>query len=99
LLAGGVRIYAQHHALLHAKTAVFDTAHSMVGSANLDMRSFLHNNEINVAIVGRAFARQLEQVFVGDLEQARELDLQQWRKRPWHQRMKEVGSRLLSYWL
>lgn len=99
LLAGGVRIYEQRHALLHAKTAVFDTALSMVGSANLDMRSFLHNNEINAAIVGRSFAQQLEQAFERDLRQARELDLEQWRQRPWRQRMKEVGSRLLSYWL
>jgi cardiolipin synthase len=99
LLAGGVRIYEQRHALLHAKTAVFDTALSMVGSANLDMRSFLHNNEINAAIVGRTFAQQLEQVFERDLGQARELALEQWRKRPWSQRLKEAGSRLLSYWL
>jgi cardiolipin synthase len=99
LLAGGVHIYEQRQALLHAKTAVFDTTLSMVGSANLDMRSFLHNNEINAAIVSVAFAQRLEQVFERDLEQARELNLQQWRKRPWRQRMKEVGSRLFSYWL
>lgn len=63
LLAGGVRIFEQRHALLHAKTAVFDTALSIVCSANLDMRSFLHNNEINAAIVWRSFAQHMEQVF------------------------------------
>lgn len=99
LLAGGVRIYEQRHALLHAKTAVIDGALSMVGSANLDMRSFLHNNEINAAIVSTAFGQQLEQVFERDLGQARELHLDEWRQRPWPQRLKELGSRLFSYWL
>lgn len=99
LLAGGVRIYEQRNALLHAKTAVLDGALSMVGSANLDMRSFLHNNEINAAVVSSAFAQQLEQVFERDLAQARELHLEQWRKRPLRERLKEVGSRLFSYWL
>src|SRR5262249_48947359 len=57
LLAGGVRIYERRYALLHAKTLVVDTALSMVGSANFDMRSFLHNNEVNAVIVGTEFAQ------------------------------------------
>jgi cardiolipin synthase A/B len=99
LLEGGVRIYEQRHALLHAKTAVLDGALSMVGSANLDMRSFLHNNEINAVIIGSSFAKQLEQVFQRDLAHAEELTLEQWRKRPLAQRLKEFGSRLFAYWL
>ena len=61
LLAGGVRIYEQRDALLHAKTLVIDSALSMVGSANFDMRSFLHNNEVNAVVVGSDFARRMEQ--------------------------------------
>ena len=99
LLAGGVRMYEQPYALLHAKTAVIDTALSMVGSANLDMRSFLHNNEVNAVVVGSAFARQLEQLFERDLQNTRELELQQWRKRSLGEKLKEVGSSLFSYWL
>jgi cardiolipin synthase len=99
LLSGGVRIYEQRYALLHAKTAVIDTALSMVGSANLDMRSFLHNNEVNAVIVGTAFARQLEQMFERDLKDTRELKLAEWRKRPLSDKLKELGSSLFSYWL
>lgn len=99
LLEGGVRIYEQRHALLHAKTAVVDGAVSMVGSANLDMRSFLHNNEINAVIIGAAMAEQLENVFERDLADAHELSLEEWRKRSFGQRLKEMGSRLFSYWL
>ena len=99
LLAGGVRIYEQRYALLHAKTAVIDTALSMVGSANLDMRSFLHNNEVNAVVVGSEFARRMEQVFERDLKDSRELDLKSWRQRPFTDKLKEFSSSLFSYWL
>lgn len=99
LLSGGVRIYEQRYALLHAKTAVIDTALSMVGSANLDMRSFLHNNEVNAVIVGTGFAQRLEQTFERDLKDSKELQLEQWRKRPWLNKLKEMGSSLFGYWL
>ena len=79
LLSGGVRIFEQRYALLHAKTAVIDGALSMVGSANLDMRSFLHNNEVNAVVVGSSFAAKLEAVFERDLKDTRELDLKTWR--------------------
>ena len=67
LLEGGVRIYEQRYAMLHAKTMVIDTALSMVGSANFDIRSFLHNNEVNAVIVGSEFAERMEALFDRDL--------------------------------
>ncbi|HEY5807397.1 MAG TPA: phospholipase D-like domain-containing protein, partial [Povalibacter sp.] len=99
LLSGGVRIYEQRYALLHAKTAVIDSALSMVGSANLDMRSFLHNNEVNAVIVGSDFAARLEKVFERDLRDTRQLNLERWRQRPFMDKLKETGSSLFSYWL
>jgi cardiolipin synthase len=99
LLEGGVRIFEQRYALLHAKTAVVDTALSMVGSANLDMRSFLHNNEVNAIVIGADFARKLETVFERDLRDTRELQLSSWRDRPLLEKLKEFGSSLFSYWL
>jgi cardiolipin synthase len=99
LLAGGVRIYEQRYAMLHAKTMVIDTALSMVGSANFDIRSFLHNNEVNAVIVGSEFAERMEALFDRDLRDTRELQLTAWRKRPWLDRFKEFTSSLFSYWL
>jgi cardiolipin synthase len=99
LLAGGVRIYEQRYALLHAKTMVIDTSLSMVGSANFDIRSFLHNNEVNAVIVGSEFGERMEALFERDLRDTRELKLQDWRKRPWLDRFKEFTSSLFSYWL
>jgi len=99
LLEGGVRIYEQRYALLHAKTAVIDSALSMIGSANLDMRSFLHNNEVNAVVIGAEFARRLERLFERDLVDSRELSFNAWRKRPFSDKLKEFGSSLFSYWL
>jgi cardiolipin synthase len=99
LLAGGVRIFERRDVLLHAKTLVADTALSMVGSANFDMRSFLHNNEVNAVIIGGRFARYMERLFERDLRSAHELKLERWRKRPLLEKLKEFGSRLFSYWL
>ena len=61
-----MRIYEQRYAMLHAKSMVIDTALSMVGSANFDMRSFLHNNEVNAVIVGSEFAQRMEALFERD---------------------------------
>ncbi len=99
LLAGGVRIYEQRYAMLHAKSMVIDTALSMVGSANFDMRSFLHNNEVNAVVVGSEFAQRMESLFERDLRDTRELELKTWRQRPWLDRFKEFASSLFSYWL
>ena len=99
LLEGGVRMFEQSHALLHAKTLVIDGALSMIGSANFDMRSFLHNNEVNAVVVGSDFARRMEGQFGKDLQATRELTLERWRQRPAADKLKEFASSLLSYWL
>jgi cardiolipin synthase A/B len=99
LLAGGVRIFEQREALLHAKTLVADTALSTVGSANFDMRSFEHNNEVNAVVVGSDFARRMESLFERDEANAHELDLESWRHRPTADKFKEFASGLFSWWL
>jgi cardiolipin synthase len=99
LLSGGVHIYEQRYAMLHAKSMVIDAALSMVGSANFDVRSFLHNNEVNAVIVGSEFAERMEALFQRDLGDTRELQLESWRQRPWLDRCKEFTSSLFSYWL
>lgn len=99
LLENGVLIYERNDALVHAKTAVIDGIWSTVGSANLDYRSFLHNDEANAMILDRGFARRMEALFRADLEQAQRIELAQWRQRPWLQRLKERISLLFEYWI
>jgi cardiolipin synthase len=97
LLAAGVKVYESQEQILHAKTMVVDGYWSTVGSSNLDYLSFLHNHEANAVILGAAFATQLEDVFLADLEHAKRIDAQQWTERSLWQRAKELGSYLIRY--
>lgn len=99
LLRAGVRIYERRNALLHAKTAVIDGVWSTVGSSNMDFRSFLHNDEMNVIVLGSDFARQMRGMFQGDLEESVEIDLPAWRNRSPLDKFKEGIARLWEYWL
>jgi len=99
LLKAGVRIYENPNDLLHAKTAVMDGVWSTVGSSNLDYRSFLHNDEINAFILGGDFGQKMEAQFEKDLESAREITLDQWRDRPFWQKVREKLSWTVEYWL
>ena len=99
LLEAGVRIFERTDALLHAKTAVVDGVWSTVGSANLDMRSFVHNDEVNAVVVGSSFGAEMEDLFLRDCGKAREITLKDWQQRSWLERLKEFVSRRLNYWL
>lgn len=99
LLRAGVRIYERHDAMLHAKTAVIDGVWSTVGSANMDMRSFLHNDEVNAEVLGAEFGRQMLAMFERDLARATPVELDTWVQRPVSARVKEWVGQLLRYWL
>jgi cardiolipin synthase len=99
LLDSGIKIYELRAAVLHAKTAVIDGVWSTVGSTNIDMRSFLHNNEINVIVLGDAFGRDMENAFGEDLRDSIEITAAKWAQRPVADRMKEWLARTMAYWL
>lgn len=99
LLRSGVKIYERQDAMLHAKTAVIDGVWSSVGSANLDLRSFLHNDEVSANIIGVDFARHLEQLFAEDVAASRPIALAEWRRRSLWERVQEDFGRLFRYWL
>jgi cardiolipin synthase len=99
LLEAGVKIYERQHNLLHTKAAVIDGVWSTIGSTNLDWRSFLHNDEVNAAVIGAEFGAQMEAMFEADLKQSTQVTLESWRRRPLADRLKETASRLWEYWL
>jgi cardiolipin synthase len=99
LLKAGVRIYELKDALLHAKSVVIDGTVCIVGSANLDMRSFLHNDEVNAIVVSRDFGQRMEAVFRRDQQASRPVELERWNRRSLWQRLKEFGVSLFGYWL
>ncbi len=81
LLRRGVRIFEYRPAVLHAKTLVADGHLSVVGSSNLDFRSFELNAECNFLILDEATGRLMEEQFEDDLTRAEEIRLGPWRKR------------------
>lgn len=97
LLDAGIRLYEYQDTVLHAKTAVIDGVWSTVGSANLDYRSFILNDEANAIIIGRDFGRQMEGMFEQDLQAAKPIDPRAWSRRPWMQRMKERGAAAIKW--
>lgn len=99
LLKSGVKLYERKGTMLHAKTAVIDGVWSNVGSTNMDLWSFLRNDEVNAIILGKDFAADMEGLFERDLAESNQIHLKQWEKRPWKQRAKELLSRLIQYWL
>ena len=90
LLDGGIEIYEYQAALLHAKTMVVDGIWALVGSTNLDNRSFALNQEINLVVHDADIARRLENAFHEDLKYSRRLHYQVWEARPWSEKILEL---------
>ncbi len=75
LLQAGVRIYEHRPGVLHAKTMVVDRSWATIGSANMDIRSFRLNFEVNILSMGSNVASQLEKIFFADIEKSKEITL------------------------
>jgi cardiolipin synthase len=96
LLRAGVDIYTYHKGFIHAKTMVVDNFISVVGTANLDHRSFDLNFEVNAIIYSSDFADQLQRAFYDDLTDAIRLRYENWKARPIYLKLAERTARLLS---
>ncbi len=99
LLKAGVKIFERRGVVLHAKTAVIDHVWSTVGSANLDWRSVIYNNEVNAVILDTAFAARMEQLFAADVAASAAIDPQSWAARPLWERLEEQSARALEFLL
>lgn len=95
----GIRIFEWPHEVLHSKTITIDGLWSSIGSYNLDHRSLFHNLEINVNVYGNTFGQQMDEMFLEDLSQSREILLSEWENRPTYQRVLERFFFFLRYWL
>jgi len=96
LLESGVRIYRYQKGILHAKILILDGEIGVVGSTNFDLRSFSLNFEISAFIYDRKFAQRLEHDFSLDLADSEEILLEDYKKRPLSNRIKESSARLFS---
>ena len=75
LLAAGVRLQLFQPGLLHAKIMTVDGRMAMVGSANLDRRSFELNYEVNMALFDEALIARIDARQASYVDRARELTL------------------------
>ena len=95
-LAAGARCFRYMDGFLHAKCVVVDGLACCCGTANLDIRSFCLNFEVNAVIYDRALAGRMEEIFREDLKSCQEITREAYGKRGLGVRLGEQFSRLLS---
>lgn len=96
LLNVGVEIYQYQKGFVHAKTIVTDQKIAMVGTANMDFRSFDLNFEVNAIVYDSQIATELRAIFYDDIAHSTQIDPLAWANRPWYKQLLEKSARLLS---
>ncbi|MDY0404476.1 cardiolipin synthase [Virgibacillus sp. 179-BFC.A HS] len=96
MLNAGADIYIYQNGFLHAKTIVVDGKIASVGTANIDVRSFRLNFEVNAFLYDISIAQELASVFMKDIELSTQMTKKLYEKRSIGIRFKESVSRLLS---
>jgi cardiolipin synthase len=96
LLEAGMKIYELQGKVMHAKTLVADDMVSVMGSANLDFRSFETNFEINCFIYDPHIARHNKDIFFQDMENCEEIHYEEWLKRSKWKKLFESFMRLFA---
>lgn len=96
LLEAGVEVLEYQPGIVHAKTLVADGHVSLVGSANMDMRSFRLNFEVHALVHDSTTAAALCETFAGYESKSRRIELAEWRQRAWSLGLREGAARLVS---
>jgi cardiolipin synthase len=96
LLEAGVEIHEFLPAMYHCKVLVVDETWVSVGSTNFDNRSFKLNGEANLNVLSPGFAKRQVEVFFQDRARARRISLEEWRGRPWKEKLLERAASLLG---
>ncbi len=82
MLEAGVRMFEYEAGMTHVKALLVDELWAVLGTTNIDNRSFEHNDEVNVVFRDAAVARRVAADLEADLRTCREITLDQWRRRP-----------------
>jgi cardiolipin synthase len=99
LLRKGVEIFELEREILHAKVMLIDGERTVVGSANLDQRSFHRNFEINLIIDDAAFSGQVRVMLLKDFAESRRIALDDHERRGWRVRLLERVIDLFGWFL
>lgn len=96
LLSAGVEIHTYRGGLLHAKTVTADDEVALLGSVNMDLRSFSINFEISMFVYDQSAVQELKQLQRSYLDDSVRIELHDWQRRPVHSRLIENAVQLLS---
>lgn len=96
LLKYGVRVFQYQTGFLHAKVMIVDNERAIVGSANFDVRSFYDNFELNATIVDQSVIQRLLDDFDKDAAGSQEVILEEFKKRPRLDKLKQSFARMIA---
>ncbi|SIN74486.1 cardiolipin synthase [Algoriphagus halophilus] len=99
LLEAGVRIFLYKKGFIHAKTVVADQKISIIGTANMDIRSFDLNFELMSVIYGSEFGLKMENMFFKDLQESVEMTKEQFHNLSTFKKLTFATARLISSFL
>jgi cardiolipin synthase len=96
LLAAGVGIHEYRPAMTHVKAMMVDDTWALIGTTNVDNRSFEHNDEVNVAFRDRDVTARLRRDFESDLAASDEVTQERWEARPFAEKLVSPLSWILE---
>ncbi len=96
LLKAGVQVKSYEKGLLHSKTVTVDGSISLIGSVNMDMRSFYLNYEISVFAYDKSFTNDLRELQISYIEDSRSLDISEFKNQSNLKQFAVDTMRLLS---
>ena len=96
LLEAGIKVYSYQNGFIHAKTIIADSTVISIGTANLDIRSFKLNFEVNAFIYDDRIAKNGEEQFMVDIQSSEEITKETYDNRSFSLKIKESLIRLVS---
>ena len=96
ILKAGVEVYQYTKGFIHSKTLVIDDEIAIIGSANIDLRSFEQNFEVSAFIYNETHSKQLKDLFINDMKVSKKLSYFKWSNRPRYRKIIQALARLLS---
>lgn len=98
LLLADIRVFEYQRRILHSKTMLIDDQ-VLIGSTNLNYRSLFHDLELDALLDAHEIVQPMEQRFIEDIGNSREITLRSWQEHPSALRLASWVARFLRYWL
>jgi cardiolipin synthase len=96
LISTGVEIYEYQPGMIHQKLLLVDGAWSVVGSTNMDNRSFHLNDEVNLCAFDGEMTKELTALYLDDLKHSHRMTYDEWKKRPFWDKAFEWTGKLIE---